>query len=73
MMLQGVPELQLSFNSKLIIIIDHFCVDTGMEINMDKTEITVCRNGGSLRRYERGSFCGTQINITSEYKYMGIL
>jgi len=33
-------------------IIDSFCCDTGMEINMDKTEITVFRKGGPLGRYE---------------------
>ena len=54
-------------------IIDNFCLDTGMDINMDKTEITVFGNGGPLRRYEHWSYRGTQINITSEYKYMGIL
>lgn len=40
---------------------------------MDKTEITVFRNGGPLRRYEHWSYRGKQINTTSEYKYMGIL
>jgi len=42
-----------------------------MEIN--KTEITVFRNGSSLRRYEHWSFRGTQINVTFEYKYTGVL
>jgi len=54
-------------------IIDNFCLDTGMDINMDKTEITVFGNGGPLRRYEHWSYRGTQINITSKYKYMGTL
>ena len=40
---------------------------------MYKTEITVFRNGGPLRRYEIWSYRGTQINVTSQYKYMGIL
>ena len=40
---------------------------------MDQTEITVFRNGASLRRYEHWFYRGTQINITSEYKYLGIL
>jgi len=36
--------------------IDHFCLDTGMEISMDKTtRITVFRNGCHLRRYEHWS------------------
>ena len=33
-------------------VTDSFCCDTGMEINMDKTEITVFPNGGPLRRYK---------------------
>jgi hypothetical protein len=44
-----------------------------MEINLDKTEITVFRNGGPLRRYESWFFRGQQLNVTPVYKYMGLL
>ena len=51
-------------------IIDSFCCDTWMEINMDTTATTVFRNVGPLRRYEHWSYRGTQINVTSQYKYI---
>ena len=54
-------------------IVDQFCTDTGMEINFDKTEITVFRNGGPLRRYESWFFRGQQLNVTPVYKNMGLL
>ncbi|KAH3790990.1 hypothetical protein DPMN_169199 [Dreissena polymorpha] len=41
-------------------IVDQFCTD--MEINLDKTEITVFRNGSPLRRYESWFFRGQQLN-----------
>ena len=53
--------------------VDKFCKDTGMEINLDKTEIIVFRNGGPLRHYESWNFRGNKINIASVYKYMGLL
>ena len=61
-------KLQHQINS-----IDQFCHNTGMEINLDKTQITVFRNGGPLRNYESWSYRGRSIKVTSEYKYMGIL
>ena len=54
-------------------VIDEFCALTGMEINLQKTEIIVFRNGGPLRHYEHWSFRGTRINTTSIYKYMGLM
>ena len=44
-----------------------------MEINLKKTEIIVFRNGGPLRHYEHWSYNGFNINVTSMYKYMGLL
>ena len=44
-----------------------------MELNLDKTEIIVLRNGGYLRNYEIWTFKGEIIKTTSMYKYMGIL
>ena len=43
-----------------------------MEINLDKTEIIVFRNGGPLRRYERWTYRNQTINVTSLYRYMGL-
>ena len=44
-----------------------------MEVNLKKTEIIVFRNGGPLRHYEQWKYNGNAINITSIYKYLGIL
>ena len=34
-------------------IINHFCSDTGIEINLSKTEVIVFRNSGPLKRNEK--------------------
>jgi len=47
----GCSETTIQLQQQ-INIIDSFCCDTGMEINKDKTEITVFPNGGPLRRYK---------------------
>jgi hypothetical protein len=61
-------ELQSQLNS-----INEFCNTTGMQINKKKTEITVFRNGGPLRSYEKWTYNGEPVNVTSIYKYMGLL
>ena len=53
--------------------IDIYCQNTGMEINLNKTEIIVFRNGGILRNYEKWVFRGEPVRTTSVYKYMGLL
>ena len=44
-----------------------------MKVNERKTEIIVFRNGGPLRANERWLFHGNSVNVTSVYKYVGIL
>ena len=53
--------------------IREFCHNTGMELNLNKTEIIVFRNGGYLRNYEKCIYNSTQIQTTSIYKYMALL
>jgi len=53
--------------------ISDFCHNTGMEINLTKTEIIVFRNGGPLRGYESWHYNGQPIKTTSVYKYLGML
>ena len=43
-----------------------------MELNLNKTEVMVFRNGGGLRNYENWNYRGSRINIVSVYKYMGV-
>ena len=54
-------------------LIGEVCDSRDMTINLNKTEITVFRNGGSLRDYEQWNLNGTHIRATSEYKYMGLI
>ena len=44
---ENAAKLQQQIN-----IINQFCYESDMEINLDKTEITVFRNGGPFRKYE---------------------
>ena len=62
---ETVIKLQQQLN-----IIETFCNDTGMEVNLNKTEIIVFINGGNLRNSEKWYFGGTPVNVVSKYKYM---
>ena len=63
-----VIELQRQLNS-----IYDFCLEYGMKVNERKTEIIVFRNGGPLRANEHWLLNGNAVNVTSVYKYMGIV
>ena len=54
-------------------LISEFCDSRDMKVNLNKTEITIFRNGGPLRDYERWTLNGMPIRTTSEYKYMGLI
>ena len=43
------------------------------QLTNKKTEIIVFRNGGPLRSYEHWVFKINPVNVTSVYKYMGLL
>ena len=62
-----VNNLQTQLN-----IISDYCRETGMKVNMSKTQIIVFRNGGPLRTSERWTLHNTYVNVTSSYKYMGL-
>ena len=53
-------------------IINQFCSDTGMEINLSKTEVNIFRNGGPLKRNEKWFLGKESIKTSSCYKYMGL-
>jgi len=44
---------------------------SGMRINVDKSKITVFRNGGFLRSYETWHYQGLNIELVNIYKYLG--
>lgn len=43
-----------------------------MKLNLNKTKITVFRNGGILKQIEKWYFEGVEIEIVSVYKYLGL-
>ena len=63
-----VRNIQIQLN-----IVELFCLNTGMVVNIGKTKIIVFRNGGFLRSNEKWYYQGQQIEVVSFYKYMGIL
>jgi len=44
-----------------------------MEINLNKTQTIVFRNGGPLKQNERWTLRGEYMQVTSVYKYTGLL
>ena len=54
-------------------LLERFCNETGMLVNLEKTKIIVFRNGGPLRDYERWFFNGSKIEVMSYYKYLGLI
>ena len=50
---------------KQINVIETFCSNTGMELNLGKTEIIVFRKGRYLRNYEKWFYNNKQIQTTS--------
>ncbi len=54
-------------------ILSNFCTSWGIQVNMDKTEILVFRNGGILRSNEKWFIDGNPIQIATYYNYLGVL
>ena len=61
-------NLRLQLNA-----VSSFCKDMCMQVNLQKTEIMVFRNGGPLRHYEKWFYNGEQVRTVSVYKYMGLI
>ena len=54
-------------------LISEFCDSRDIKVNLNKTKITVFRDGCLLCDYERWTLNGRPIRATSEYKYMGLI
>lgn len=63
-------ETVLRLQQQLDIIVE-FCLDTGMEANLYKTEVIVFKNGGSLRQFERWFYQGSLLKTLSFYQVHG--
>ena len=57
---------------RMIDLIAKFCKAVGMKLNLNKTKIMVFRNGGIVKQIEKWLYQGTQIEIVSIYKYLGL-
>ena len=68
----GLRKLTVVRLQRLIILIEKFCNAVGMKLNLDKTKIMVFRNGGIVKHIEKWFFPGTEIEIDSLYKYLGL-
>lgn len=57
---------------KLICNFESYCRKWKLKVNMKKTKIVVFRNGGYLRRYERWTLDGQNVEVVPNYCYLGI-
>jgi hypothetical protein len=54
---------------QMIYVLETFCKNWGLEVNLTKTKAIVFRRGGPLRKNERWYFNGNNVEIVSYYKY----
>lgn len=57
----------------MIINLEEYCKLWNMELNMSKSKIMVFRNGGRLSDREKWFYKGQEIEIVSEYTYLGVV
>lgn len=50
---------------------DKFISSNALEINTSKTKIMVCRKAGGLKKKEKWTLKGKEIEVVNEYKYLG--
>ena len=58
---------------KHIEVLELFCDNWRITVNIDKTKIIVNSKSSKLLRYEKWHFKGKEIEIVSSYKYLGPL
>ena len=62
-----VARLQRQINS-----IENFCKSTKTSLNLNKNKIIAFRNGGIVKKVDKWYFQGSEIEIVSLYKYLGV-
>ena len=62
----NVIDLQRKIN-----IVEKYCNDWGLEVNLAKTKIIAFRNGGVLRNSERWVYKRQELEVVSYYSYLG--
>ena len=60
---------------QMISVLDTFCKEWKLEVQLTTTNVLVCRRGGTLRGNEKWFFINTKIEKLSQshFKYMGLL
>ena len=58
---------------KQLNVLKLFCTKWGLEVNLEKTNIIVFRNGGIISKHEKWVYGEKQVEVVSYYKYLGIL
>jgi len=57
---------------KLLNKLDEFCEHFRMEVNPKKSKIMVFKKGGNLKKCEKWFFRGSRLEISKQYKYLGL-
>jgi hypothetical protein len=52
-------------------ILQEYCNNWKMSVNMSKTKIIVFRRGGRLSQFEKWTYGGKQLEVVSKYNYLG--
>ena len=65
---ESVEGLQTSLDS-----LESYCKKWNLQVNISKTKIMVFRKGGNLRQNEKWTYAGENIEIVSNFNYLGIV
>ena len=58
---------------KKINLLETYCTEWGLRVNTNKTKIIVFRNGGTLRKTEKWTYKGENLETVTYYSYLGLL
>lgn len=53
--------------------LESYCTDWNLVVNMSKSKIMVLRKGGRLSSQDKWTFQGEEIEIVSQYNYLGVI
>lgn len=58
---------------KMIKNLENYCNTWNLEVNLNKSEILIFRNGGRVSAQEKWLFRGEEVKISKEYIYLGVV
>ncbi|XP_071102020.1 uncharacterized protein [Haliotis cracherodii] len=58
---------------KRINVLECYCKDYSLTVNIDKTKVVVFKNGSVLSKYEKWVYDGKLLECVTTYKYLGVL